>query len=136
LRAGYVRDLTPFADRLIEAGIECRVREALKGAHVAGYQVLVHAADRTHALETVAPLLSEGVGVALLDGASDRFDPASGYARCPSCDTELAAGASVCPECQLPLRETDVTCPECGEALDSETRERCGNCGHRLVAAE
>lgn len=81
LDADRATDLTDHADRLLESGIEFRLRPR-PGA---GYRLLVSAADRDRALAALG-LLADAVERA---GA------------CPACGAALAQGAVECPECGL-----------------------------------
>ena len=76
-------DLTPEADRLVEAGIAFRLRPA----RTAGYRLLVAAPDRDRALALLGLLADEGAQGS--DGS------------CPACGTRLPAGVLECPECGL-----------------------------------
>jgi hypothetical protein len=83
LHADRATDLTDDADRLLEAGIEFRLRPT-PGA---GFRVLVSAADRDRAL---------GVLGLLADA-----DATARSGDCPACGTRIALGAVECPECGL-----------------------------------
>ena len=76
-------DLTAEADRLVEAGIEFRLRPA-RGA---GYRLLVAPPDHDRALAVLGLLAAEGARGA--EGS------------CPACETKLPEGAVECPECGL-----------------------------------
>jgi hypothetical protein len=132
VRASNVWDLTPLADRLVEEGIECRMREVRPSRRPA-YEVLVHADDRAEALAVVAPLAAEH-GCHLHADNEEAADPASSYSHCPSCGAALPAGACVCPECELELRQPGPTCPECGSVMDDP--HECPQCGPRLATPE
>src|SRR6188768_2765211 len=77
-------DLRADADRLVEAGIEFRIR----AAQPAGYRLLVAADDRERALAALGMLVEPGSTDA--DGKS-----------CPACGTVVSAEAVDCPECGL-----------------------------------
>ena len=51
---------------------------------------------------------------------------------CPKCRFENRDGVAFCEECGAKL---ELICPECGGGIPLG-RKFCGNCGHRLVAAE
>jgi uncharacterized OB-fold protein len=74
-------DLTEEADRLVEAGIEVRLRAAPEG----GFRLLVTAPDLDRALALLG---------LLADGSERSGD-------CPACGTKLPAAAVECPECGL-----------------------------------
>ncbi len=136
LRSDYVRDLTPFADRLIEVGIECRVREARFVRHGNEYSLLVHERDRKRALEAAAPL-AEGSAVTLIGAVEDgSFEPGRGYLRCPACSTELPPGAIVCPECELEIGQSGPACPGCGSVLADTSTSECPHCGRPTPGGE
>ena len=130
--ASLARDLTPLADALIAAGIDCRIRDVRHGSHVTGYRILVHEDQRGTATEIIQQEAAPEEGAQDL-GAG--FEPGRGYLRCPACQTELPNGAPECPECGLPLATMQATCPACGTGLDAEA-ESCSHCGADLTPSE
>lgn len=129
--AALARDLVPYADLLVDASIECCIREVRRAGHVVGYRLLVHADDREHALGVLESLEGEGVGTMVRGPVDPQADGAAGYSVCPACGTPLPDGSDDCPECGLPLREREDVCPSCGAPVSPEA-PRCGNCGHAL----
>jgi hypothetical protein len=84
LHADRAALLTEAADRLVDAGVEFRLRPVgAPGEHASRYHLLVAEADRERALGVL--------GVSAGDRSGD----------CPACDTRLPAGAVECPECGL-----------------------------------
>ena len=130
--AGIVGELTPVADRLITAGIECRIRDIRRGSYVHGYRLLVPSTEAARALSLTSEMIGPETGVSVLRGSETGFDPERGYEICPACGAALPAGAADCPGCGLPLAQPDVTCPSCGQVLEVDAGGRCGNCGHAL----
>jgi predicted amidophosphoribosyltransferase len=131
--AGIVSELTPLADRLIAAGIECRIRDVRRGSHVHGYRLLVPSEGAARALEMTRSLTGAETGVSVLRGTEAGFDPERGYDSCPACGAPLQAGAHECAECGLPLAAPEgVACPSCGQVLEPDAGGRCGNCGQVL----
>jgi len=130
LSAHTVRDLQPLADRLIESGIQCRLRESRSSGHVIGYRLFVPADDGARAVDCVAQDLSDDCGISLVHGIQSPLDPDDGYHNCPACGAELQRGALACPECELPLATPEDTCPGCGEVCERGPESRCRHCGH------
>jgi hypothetical protein len=129
--AGQARDLIPYADLLVEAGIECRIRDVKREGHVMGYRLLIHADDKEHALGVIESLEGEGVGTIVRGLVDAHASGGAGYAACPACETPLPEEAVECPGCGLPLREAEDVCPACGAPVSPEA-PRCGNCGTPL----
>lgn len=86
VHAKAATDLTEEADRLIEAGIDVRVRPEPEG----GYGLLVTAADADRALAVLGLLPADGG-----HGAQDTDRP------CPACGVRVEPGTVDCPECGL-----------------------------------
>jgi predicted amidophosphoribosyltransferase len=131
--AGRVHDLKPVADRLIEAGIECRLRDVRRGCSVVGYRLLAHTRDHGEARTVVADLA--GVFRDVADAEPVEGD-SGGYTHCPACGTALRPGAASCSECELPLAESEPVCPQCGQPLDLEGDGGCSRCGPGAGADE
>jgi hypothetical protein len=121
-----VHDLTPLADCLLEAGIDCRIRDQRIDDHPIGYQLFVHAGSRAEALDLLARQAPE---------TEEAFDPEQGYAQCPACGAPLKPRASACGDCGLPLISATRECPRCEEPVASDA-QRCGNCGAELGATD
>jgi hypothetical protein len=92
-------ELTPLADRLVEAGIPfyLRPRPSDAGAGSAGYEIRVRQEERDVALREMADLKPEQAEAAA---------PSHGAQSCPACGHALAAGAAECPDCGLTLGES------------------------------
>ncbi len=84
LHAERAVDLRSEADRLIEAGIDFRLRPSPP----AGYRLLVAPDDRERALSVLGLLADPGAS-------------GDGVKSCPACGTALAPEAADCPECGL-----------------------------------
>lgn len=84
LDADRAGDLRSAADRLVEAGIEFRLRPS----KLAGYRLLVNPGDRERAL-------------ALLGLLADHASPTGAVRSCPACGSEVRDGIAECPECGL-----------------------------------
>ncbi len=119
-------DLTPLADALVAAGIDCRMRSASSN-----YQVTYRLFVRTQDQAAAAAVLRS----ALEPQDSGEFDPERGYARCPACDAALAPKAHQCLECGLLLGPTQTACSECGAPIEADA-ERCEKCGAAAAAAD
>ena len=100
------RELVPFADRLVEAGVEFRIvsREVAGEERPRGFELRVADADRSAAVQAVATLGGPDSGVTLLVlRAHSASDDEQTERLCPSCDTPVGAAAAECPECGLGL---------------------------------
>jgi hypothetical protein len=84
MHADRAGDLRSEADRLVEAGIDFRLRPSKQ----AGYRLLVTAGDRERALALLGLLVDHGSAT---DAARS----------CPACGSEVRDGVAECPECGL-----------------------------------
>ena len=85
-------DLVTAADRLVDEGIECRVRPAQPGT---GYGLWVTAPDRERALAAL------GISTAAEAAANAHGEGAAGSRACPACGAAVPSGVIDCPECNL-----------------------------------
>ena len=110
LLAERAADLRSEADRLIEAGIDFRLRPS-RGA---GYRLLVAAADRDRALDLLGLLADPGAGA---DARS-----------CPACGVAVQPEVADCPECGLAVGDEPepAACPRCGHAMEGPNCPECG----------
>jgi hypothetical protein len=97
------RDLVPFADRLVEAGVVFRIgpRPAQGEERPRGFELCVREKDGETATRALAPYATPESGVTLL--AAPAY-PASGDSEglaCPACGTPVPTGSDECPECGL-----------------------------------
>jgi len=92
--SGLAAELTPLADRLVEARIPfyLRPQESERGPGAAGYEISVRQEERDAALREMA---------ALTAGVATTPAPASEARQCPACAHELTAAALECPDCGL-----------------------------------
>jgi hypothetical protein len=121
--------LTPLADHLLEAGMDCRIRGRSNEGRSGGYVLLVPTTGRAAALAALDTLAPSGPG---LDEAGDLKQ---GYTQCPACDTPIALRSVACPECGLALAEITRECPHCEASVDADAN-RCGSCGETLDPAD
>ena len=107
-RAG---DLRADADRLVEAGIDFRIRPS----QPTGYRLLVAAEDRERALAAIGMLV---------EPESADADVKS----CPACGTALSGDAVDCPECglQVGFQADEIICPRCGADKEGTVCRECG----------
>ena len=126
---GQAAALVPLAERLREAGIDFRLREAPKEprASAASFSLLVRDEDAERALRELAPLLGEGDVADDMHAVESDFEGGA-YRRCPACRTDLPAGALECPECGLALGQAGASCARCGAPLGPGQIE-CPVCG-------
>ena len=99
------RDLVPFADRLVEAGVVFRIgqRPVDKQGRSHGFELRVGDKDRESATRALAPFATPESGVTLLEAAAV---PGSGEAEglaCPACNAPVPYVGDECPECGLIL---------------------------------
>lgn len=98
-------DLVPLAEALRESGVPHRLAE--QPAHADGgatrYALLVRDEAAADALRVLAPLLAPHEDPQDFDGIEARFEPESGYTRCPACGAEQPRGSLECAECGLGL---------------------------------
>jgi hypothetical protein len=96
--SGHAAELTPLADRLVEAGIPfyLRPRASEAGAGAAGYEVSVRQEEREAALRELESLTPV---------AAASPEPGRGPERCPACGHALSQGALECPDCGLAVEE-------------------------------
>ena len=95
--------LVPLAERLKANQVAFRLAEEMADAErgTASFSLLVREEDRARALTALAPLLGDETGESRLHAVESHFADSGRYARCPACDTEIAANATECPECGL-----------------------------------
>jgi RNA polymerase subunit RPABC4/transcription elongation factor Spt4 len=93
LHADRASDLRTEADRLVEAGIDFRLRASGRGA---GYELLVTAEDRERALESLGLL-------------TDAPSAPGGERACPACGTAVQKDVTDCPECGLTVGDEPET---------------------------
>ena len=99
------RDLVPFADRLVEAGVVFRIgpRQVDGDERPHGFELRVWDKDREAATRALAPFATPESGVTLLQAIAD---PGAGEPEglaCPACDAPVPYGTDECPECGLIL---------------------------------
>jgi hypothetical protein len=96
--SGHAAELTPLADRLVEAGIPfyLRPRASEAGQGAAGYEVRVRQEEREAALREMA---------ALGPAAAGSPEGGKGPESCPACGHALTQGALECPDCGLAVGE-------------------------------
>ncbi len=126
---GRAAALVPLAERLREAGIDFRLREAPKEprASAASFSLLVRDEDAERALRELAPLLGEGDVADDMHAVESDFEGGA-YRHCPACRTDLPAGALECRECGLALGQAGASCVRCGAPLGPGQIE-CPACG-------
>ncbi len=100
-------ELRPMTSALEARGVAYQVRfapdvHASRGGSAAGrFLVLVHEAERVPALMAIRPFLGHEAGRDATLVVETAFDAATGYLRCPACETALRKDAVECPECGL-----------------------------------
>ncbi len=124
------REMQGLAERLAQAGVPVRVRARPADRQQPGLRLalLVPQAERTRALEILAPHLDAEADPGLLQAVEREFDPTIGYRSCPACAGPLRPGTSECPECGLGVAEAGTPCPRCGGSPLAEG-ESCLECG-------
>ena len=87
-------ELTPLADRLVEAGIPfyLRPRDSDAGAGAAGYEIRIRQEEREAALREIE---------ALKPAAPAPAPTGAGSQSCPACGHGLGQAAVECPDCGL-----------------------------------
>ena len=96
-------DLVPMAERLQQAGIDCRLAEqpGVGDGVPPRYGLLVRDADAAGALGALADLVAPHEN-ADVHAVETRFTE-HGYVECPACGARTEPGAVECPECGLGL---------------------------------
>jgi hypothetical protein len=96
--SGLASELTPLADRLVEAGIPfyLRPRPSAAGEGASGYEIRVRQEEREAALREIEALTERTAEPA----------PNGEAPLCPACGHALAAGAAECPDCGLAIGDT------------------------------
>jgi len=97
------RDLVPFADRLVEAGVVFRIgpRQVEGEERPRGFELRVWDQDRDKAMHALAPFANPESGVTLLESSPDPASEEPEGLACPACDAPVPHGANECPECGL-----------------------------------
>lgn len=92
----HAAELTPLADRLVEAGIPfyLRPRDTDAGAGAAGYEIRTRQEEREAALREIE---------ALKPAAPVPDSPGAASPSCPACGHGLGQAAVECPDCGLVL---------------------------------
>jgi len=112
----HAADLVPMAERLREAGVECRLAEApgrVEGAP-SRYGLFVSEENTADALKAIADLVAHG-GAEAAQGVEAGFDKEQGNLECPACGTKTTAGTPECPECGLVLGAAEGEVEEPGD---------------------
>jgi RNA polymerase subunit RPABC4/transcription elongation factor Spt4 len=99
------RNLVPFADRLVEAGVVFRIgpRPEDEQGRSHGFELRVWDKDREAATRVLAPHATPESGVTLLGASAYPASNDPDTLACPACDAPVPTGTDECPECGLIL---------------------------------